>query len=139
MSYDAIVIGLGAMGSAATYQLVSRRDRSRLRPSARRTSSARTGLTRIHHLAYFEHPDYVPMLKAAWELWPRIEAEAGNEQLIKVTGGLYVGRRGSAVLDGSLKSAETHGHSSRCSTPTKHGDVSRHSISTRHGRAPRNH
>ena len=49
------------------------------------------------------------MLKAAWELWPRIEAEAGLGTLLQVTGGLYIGRRGSAVLDGSLKSAQMHG------------------------------
>ncbi|HUR17155.1 MAG TPA: hypothetical protein VMZ33_07700, partial [Candidatus Limnocylindrales bacterium] len=66
------------------------------------------GLSRIIRLAYFEHPDYVPMLKAAWALWPQIEAEAGVE-LLKVTGGLYVGREGSAVLDGSRRSAQEHG------------------------------
>lgn len=67
------------------------------------------GLTRIIRLAYFEHADYVPLLRAAWDLWPKIEAEADNGALRQVTGGLYIGRRGSAVLDGSLKSAETHG------------------------------
>ena len=110
MSYDVIVVGLGAMGSAAAYQLASRGARVLGIEAFGRAHELGSsgGLTRIIRLAYFEHPDYVPMLKAAWELWPRIEAEAG-EQLIEVTGGLYVGRRGSAVLDGSLRSAETHG------------------------------
>jgi sarcosine oxidase len=111
MRYDAIVVGLGAMGSAAAYQLASRGAHvlgiEAFGPAHELGSSG--GLTRIIRLAYFEHPDYVPMLKAAWDLWPRIESEAGIGQLIQVTGGLYIGRRGSAVLDGSLKSAQAHG------------------------------
>jgi len=66
------------------------------------------GLTRIIRLAYFEHPAYVPLLKAAWDLWPEIEREA-NDHLLEVTGGLYIGRHGSEVLDGSLLSARQHG------------------------------
>ena len=110
-AYDAIIVGLGAMGSAAAYQLASRGANVLGIEAFGRAHELGSsgGLTRIIRLAYFEHPDYVPMLRAAWELWPKIEAEAGGKQLIKVTGGLYVGRRGSAVLDGSLKSAETHG------------------------------
>ena len=110
-AYDAIVVGLGAMGSAAAYQLASR-GASVLGIEAfgrAHELGSSGGLTRIIRLAYFEHPDYVPMLRAGWEMWPRIEAEAGGDQLMQVTGGLYIGRRGSAVLEGSLKSAETHG------------------------------
>ena len=112
-TYDAIVIGLGAMGSAATYQLASRGARvvglEQFTPAHELGSSG--GLTRIIRLAYFEHPDYVPLLRAAWELWPQIESEAGAApaSLMQVTGGLYTGRRGSAVLDGSLRSAQDHG------------------------------
>src|SRR5688572_871353 len=109
--YDAIVVGLGAMGSAAAYQLASRGARVLGIEAFGRAHELGSsgGLTRIIRLAYFEHPDYVPMLKAAWELWPRIEADAGTDQLIQVTGGIYLGRRGSAVLQGSLRSAQEHG------------------------------
>jgi len=111
VSYDVVVIGLGAMGSAAAYQLASRGARVLGIEAFGRAHELGSsgGLTRIIRLAYFEQPDYVPMLRAAWDLWPTIQAEAGDEQLIQVTGGLYIGRRGSSVLDGSLKSAETHG------------------------------
>jgi sarcosine oxidase len=111
VSYDAVVVGLGAMGSAAAYQLASRGARVLGLEAFGRAHELGSsgGLTRIIRLAYFEHPDYVPLLRAAWDLWPRIEAEAGMDQLIQVTGGLYIGRRGSAVLDGSLNSAKTHG------------------------------
>lgn len=109
-AYDAIVIGLGAMGSSAAYQLARRGARvlgiEAFTPAHELGSSG--GLTRIIRLAYFEHPDYVPLLRAAWDLWPEIAAEAG-ERLLLETGGLYIGRRGSAVLEGSLRSAEQHG------------------------------
>ena len=109
-SYDVIVLGLGAMGSSAAYHLAKRGARvlgiEQFDPAHELGSSG--GLSRIIRLAYFEHPDYVPMLKAAWALWPEIEAEAGAE-LLKVTGGLYIGREGSAVLDGSRRSAQAHG------------------------------
>jgi sarcosine oxidase len=109
-SYDAIVIGLGAMGSSTAYQLARRGARvlgiEAFTPGHELGSSG--GLTRIIRLAYFEHPSYVPLLRAAWEQWPVLEAEAGD-RLVLVTGGLYIGRRGSAVLEGSLSSARQHG------------------------------
>ena len=108
--YDVIVVGLGAMGSATAYQLARRGARvlgiEAFTPAHELGSSG--GSTRIIRLAYFEHPSYVPLLKAAWALWPEIEAEHGTT-LLEVTGGLYVGRRGSDVLEGSLLSAQTHG------------------------------
>lgn len=109
-AYDVIVIGLGAMGSATAYQLAARGARvlgiEAFTPAHDLGSSG--GLTRIIRLAYFEHPDYVPLLRAAWELWPQIELESGDH-LLEVTGGLYLGRRGSWVLDGALLSAQRHG------------------------------
>jgi sarcosine oxidase len=110
MNYDVIVVGLGAMGSAAAYQAGRRGARvlglEAFTPAHELGSSG--GATRIIRLAYFEHPAYVPLLRAAWELWPRIAEEAERE-LMLVTGGLYIGRRGSAVLDGALTSARQHG------------------------------
>ena len=110
-SYDVIVVGLGAMGSAAAYQLASRGARVLGIEAFGRAHELGSsgGLTRIIRLAYFEHPDYVPMLKAAWDLWPHIQEEAGPEQLIQVTGGLYFGRRGTDILDGAILSARQHG------------------------------
>ncbi|MEP7158817.1 MAG: N-methyl-L-tryptophan oxidase, partial [Chloroflexota bacterium] len=110
MSYDVIVVGLGAMGSATAYQAARRGARvlglEAFTPAHELGSSG--GQTRIIRLAYFEHPAYVPLLRAAWEMWPRIAEEADRE-LMLVTGGLYAGRRGSAVLEGALASAQQHG------------------------------
>ena len=33
------------------------------------------GLSRIIRMAYWEHPDYVPLLRRAYELWRKLEAE----------------------------------------------------------------
>jgi len=108
--YDVIVIGLGAMGSATAYRLAKRGARAlgieAFTPAHELGSSG--GITRIIRLAYFEHPSYVPLLRAAWQLWPEIEREAGDH-LLEVTGGLYIGRAGSHVFDGAVVSARQHG------------------------------
>jgi sarcosine oxidase len=107
--YDAIVIGLGAMGSATAYELARRGLRvlglEAFSPAHQLGSSG--GRSRIIRLAYFEHPDYVPLLRAAWDGWHELERVTGEELLLE-TGGLYAGRLGSAVLDGALESARRH-------------------------------
>src|SRR5829696_2752952 len=97
------------MGSAAAYELAKRGLRvlglEAYGPAHQLGSSG--GLTRIIRLAYFEHSAYVPMLRAAWTGWHELEAQTGAELRLE-TGGLYAGRRGSAVLDGALGSAQEH-------------------------------
>ncbi|MDP8904547.1 MAG: N-methyl-L-tryptophan oxidase [Chloroflexota bacterium] len=109
MNYDAIVVGLGAMGSATAHELARRGMRvlglEAFTPAHQLGSSG--GRSRIIRLAYFEHPDYVPMLRAAWDGWHELERRTG-ERLLLETGGLYAGPRGSAVLEGSLESARRH-------------------------------
>jgi sarcosine oxidase len=109
MPYDAIVVGLGAMGSAAAAHLAARGQRvlglERFAPGHERGSSH--GLTRIIRLAYFEHPSYVPLLRRAFELWRELETSAG-ERLLHVTGGLDVGAEGSSVFEGSLLACREH-------------------------------
>src|SRR4030081_2282458 len=67
-AYDVIVVGLGAMGSAAVYEL-SRRGQRVLGLEAfepgHRLGSAH-GESRVIRLAYFEHPNYVPLLQRAY-------------------------------------------------------------------------
>jgi sarcosine oxidase len=57
-------------------------------------------------MAYFEHPDYVPLLRRAYEGWAALERSAGR-QLIQWTGALMIGRSDSAVVVGTLASATT--------------------------------
>src|SRR5690348_1638190 len=91
-SFDVIVAGLGAMGSAAAYHLARRGARvlglDRFAPPHANGSSA--GRTRIIREAYFEHPDYVPLVQRAYELWTALERDSGR-RLLQPTGGLMIG------------------------------------------------
>ena len=106
---DVIVVGLGAMGSAAAYHLASRGHRvaglDRFRPPHRQGSSH--GRSRAIRQAYFEDPAYVPLVLRAYELWERLEADSGRE-LLQRTGCLMLGGEDSEVVSGSLASAREH-------------------------------
>jgi len=104
--FDVVVVGVGGMGSAALYHLSRRGQRvlglERFDVPHDRGSSH--GLTRIIRLAYFEHPDYVPLVRRAYELWRELESEAA-EQLLYVTG---IIEGGEGILDGVLRSCADH-------------------------------
>ncbi|MBF2072640.1 MAG: N-methyl-L-tryptophan oxidase [Synechococcales cyanobacterium C42_A2020_086] len=108
-SYDAIVIGLGGMGSATAYQLAQRGKRvlgiEQFTSPHERGSSH--GKSRIIRQAYFEHPAYVPLLQRAYELWQQIEHDT-QQSLLTLTGGLMLGPPESATVAGSLHSAQQH-------------------------------
>lgn len=108
--YDAIVLGLGGMGSAAAFHLAARGRRvlgvDAFEPPHDRGSSH--GATRVIRQAYFEHPAYVPLLLRAYELWKDLERAAGR-QLLLLPGGLMMGGVNSEVVQGSLRSARQHG------------------------------
>ena len=110
MTYDAIVAGLGGMGSAAAYHLAGRGKRvlglERHTPAHDRGSSH--GESRIIRQAYFEGQAYVPLLLRACELWERLEEETG-EQLMTLGGGLMIGPPDGALVSGSVASADEHG------------------------------
>lgn len=109
-THDVIVVGLGAMGSAAALQLARRGTRvlglDTYPPGHDRGSSH--GKTRIIRSAYYESPEYVPLVQRAWELWRQIEEESGR-QLLRITGGLYLGRPECELVAGALASARQHG------------------------------
>lgn len=94
------------MGSAALYHLARRGKRvlGLERFDVPNDMGSSHGLTRIIRLAYFEHSDYVPLLRRAYELWRELEAEAG-EQLLHITGIVEGGER---IYDGVLRSCADH-------------------------------
>lgn len=108
-SFDCIVLGTGGVGSAALYHLARRGVRvlglDRFAPGHDRGSSH--GQTRVIRLAYFEHPDYVPLLRRAFELWHELEAQRG-EQLYVRTGIIEMGPPDGEVLPGVLRAARQH-------------------------------
>ena len=110
MDYDVAVIGLGAMGSAALYQLARRGKRvigiERATPGHEGGSSH--GESRIIRMAYFEHPSYVPLVRRAYEGWRDLERASGR-QILTTTGILEAGTPGAAIVEGSLASSLLHG------------------------------
>ena len=102
--YDAIVAGVGGMGSAAVYHL-ARRGAKVLgleQFDIPHELGSSHGATRIIRLAYAEHPNYVPLLRRAYELWRELEAQAG-EQLLIITGGFDIGEAQGSIVRGSLE------------------------------------
>lgn len=108
-AYDAIVIGVGGMGSATVYHLARRGARvlglEQFDIPHDRGSSH--GVNRIIRLAYMEHPSYVPLLRRAYELWREIENVSG-ERLLIITGGIDAGAPASATVRGSRLSCDLH-------------------------------
>lgn len=107
--YDVIVVGLGAMGSLATYELARRGHRvlGLERFASPHTMGSSHGHSRIIREAYFEDPRYVPLVQRAYARWAALEAESGAT-LFTQTGGLMLGPPDGALVRGARLSAELH-------------------------------
>jgi sarcosine oxidase len=108
-TFDAIVIGVGAMGSSACFHLAKRGIRvlglEQFRNAHDQGSSH--GQSRMIRTAYYEHPDYVPLLKRAWILWRELEAKS-KWPLLYQTGGLYLGPPQGKLIAGSVAASQRH-------------------------------
>ena len=115
-AYQTIVVGLGAMGSAATYQLAKKGNRvlgiDQFTPP--HTYGSSHGDTRVTRQAIGEGPEYVPLVLRSYELWDEIQSETGK-QILTVTGGLIMTSAAQSVRHGSqffrqtVDSAEKYG------------------------------
>jgi sarcosine oxidase len=119
-TYDVIVLGVGGMGSAACAHLAKRGVRvlglEQFALGHDRGSSH--GETRIIRLAYFEHPDYVPLLRRAYALWDELEADVG-QRLLHKTRLLLAGPPHGEIIQGTLRAAEQHHLSLERLTPVE--------------------
>jgi sarcosine oxidase len=108
-SYDAIVLGAGGVGSAALFHLARRGARvlaiDRFAPGHDRGSSH--GQTRLIRQAYYEHSDYVPMVRRAFELWEELERHSGLS-LYHQIGLVQIGPEAGEVIQGVRASARLH-------------------------------
>ena len=100
--FDTIVLGLGAMGSAALYQLAKRGNRvlgiDQFSPPHNFGSSH--GDSRIIRQAIGEGGQYVPLVLRSYELFREIEKETGKD-LLTITGGLTLeSQQSEAVMHG---------------------------------------
>ncbi|HEX7265131.1 MAG TPA: N-methyl-L-tryptophan oxidase, partial [Candidatus Dormibacteraeota bacterium] len=111
---DVAIVGLGAMGALSAWQLASRGATvigiDRFAPGHDRGSSH--GDTRIFRTAYFESPEYVPLLQRARVLWRQLEKETGAD-LLTLTGGLAIGPPDGELVSGVLSSARQNALSHR--------------------------
>lgn len=93
MIYDVAVVGLGAMGSAALYQLgklgLSVIGIDRFPPP--HTSGSHHGGSRVTRRAIGEGSWYVPLAVRSHEIWRELEAATG-EQMLHEVGCLYIGK-----------------------------------------------
>lgn len=109
MTHDVIVVGLGAMGSAALYHLARKDVRAigleRFEPGHERGSSH--GRTRIIRHGYFEHPSYVPLVRRAAAMWRELEKASGRP-LMTVTGIAEIGHPESELVTGTLAASREH-------------------------------
>src|SRR5262245_63939073 len=107
--FDAIVLGVGGMGSAALFELARRGRRvlglEQFAPGHDRGSSH--GQTRVIRKAYYEHPDYVPLLHRAYERWYDLEQRRGR-RLFTECGVLSVGPTTGEVVAGVRRAALEH-------------------------------
>jgi sarcosine oxidase len=109
-TFDAIVVGLGAHGSAAAAEL-ARRGQSVLgleRFGRGEAFGSSSGWSRMIRITHFEHPWLVPLATAAWERWQALERDTGTRFLTR-TGGLYGGSSGSAIVAGAQEGAADFG------------------------------
>jgi sarcosine oxidase len=109
MEYDVIVLGLGAMGSAAAQQLAQGQEQvlgiEQFVPPHDQGSSH--GGTRMIRQAYWESPAYLPLVLRAYELWEKLERDAGAK-LLQITGGLILGSSDSQLVTGGIAAADQH-------------------------------
>jgi sarcosine oxidase len=108
--WDVIVVGGGAVGSAALRAAAesgaSVLGLEQFTPANPRGSSH--GLSRIFRHAYFEHPEYVPLLRHSTRRFESLEIESG-QRLLHRCGMLVMGPPGSETVLGSLASARRWG------------------------------
>jgi sarcosine oxidase len=109
-SYDAIVLGLGAMGSATAYELARRGLRvlglDQYPPG--HTHGSSHGDSRIIRELYYEGSLYVPLLQRAYERWAELE-HASGASVLRITGGLVLGLPTGHVVSGSRRTAKQLG------------------------------
>ena len=108
--YDVIVVGLGTAGSA-TCMTLAQRGVSVLGIDAfhpPHTLGSHHGESRSVRRAYLEGTAYLPMALRAWDLWRKLEKDAG-EKLLVTTPNLTIGPPDGPAVSGFLASARAGG------------------------------
>lgn len=108
ITYDAIVLGTGAVGSAALFHLAPRgRVLGLDRFAGAHDRGSSSGQSRMIREAYCEHPDYVPLVQRSFELWRQLEQRCG-QRLYDEVGLIEVGPPDGLVVPGVHLAAQQH-------------------------------
>lgn len=107
--FDVIVLGVGSMGAATCYYLASRGVRvlGIEQFAIPHDQGSHAGQSRIIRKAYFEHPDYVPLLERAYQNWGDLE-KTSSTKLYFETGLIHFGPPEHAMMRGVHESADTY-------------------------------
>jgi len=108
-SYDAIVVGVGGMGSAAVYHL-ARRGLQVLgleKYSIPHEMGSSHGYSRMIRYTLQEHPSYVPLVRRSYKLWHEMEETAG-EELMVTTGSIRAGAPDSPFFLNAQEACDLH-------------------------------
>lgn len=109
MSFDLAVIGLGGIGSSvlnySTEIGLNVIGIDQFSPP--HTYGSSHGETRAFRQAYFEHENYVPMLKEAYSMWKKFALNS-KKDIFYETGVLALGKADGNLISGMNKSAKLH-------------------------------
>ena len=108
-TFDAIVLGVGSMGSSTCYFLAQRGFRvlGLEQFDIPHEWGSHLGQSRIIRKAYAEHPDYVPLLERAYRNWKALEDQTHSQVYFK-TGLVYFGTSTDEVMKGVRESANKY-------------------------------
>ena len=109
-TFDVAVVGVGAMGSA-TCDALARRGASVIGFEAvdvPHDLGSSGGHSRLIREAYWEHPDYVPLLGGAVKGWLDLQERIGRDVLLR-PGCVYAGPADGSFLEGTRLAVRTHG------------------------------
>jgi sarcosine oxidase len=108
-NFDAIVLGAGAMGSAAAYYLAKQMGRVLLLEQfeLNHQKGSSYGYSRVIRYIY-EHQIYINLVRKAYPLWEALEEEAGEKLYVK-TGGLNISLPDEPNFQAKLKGADEAG------------------------------
>ncbi len=108
--YNAIILGLGGMGSAALYHLARAgwKVLGLEQFGTGHDKGSSHGHSRIIREVYYNHPSYVPFVQRAMTLWQELQASSGLP-LLHITGGLDISPAGGTFVQGALRACRAHG------------------------------
>ncbi|MBW5410767.1 FAD-dependent oxidoreductase [Brachyspira hampsonii] len=107
--FDVCVIGIGTIGSFASYYLSKANIKIAMidlyAPS--HDQGSYHGDTRIFRIDYGEGEKYIPMLKRAFDLWGEFESET-NTKMFERIGVINIGHKDSEFMINTLSSAKDY-------------------------------